>query len=173
MQWNVTVQPVGLPITIHEMRAHLRMDAHDDEAYIIALMKSATAYAEARMNTSFMPRTMVARFHADERLILPRGPVISIESVTDANNTPVTYDTATDGDILPLALTSTARYPIKIEYVAGYADQANIPADILAVIRVHTATLYAHREAHSERSVNEVHKLDAFYSFHSRTPPVG
>jgi uncharacterized phiE125 gp8 family phage protein len=55
-------------------------------------------------------------------------------------------------------------WPVQVTYTAGYAS---VPASIKQAMLMHTATLYAQREAVSDRPQNVVpFGLDALYDMH-------
>ena len=84
---------------------------------------------------------------------LPRGPVQSITSATDANGTiPSTSYTLERFGLTDYwkLLTSNPTYPITITYSAGYGSQSDVPADLRQIMLGHLAFLYDNRNASSD-----------------------
>src|SRR5689334_18881738 len=88
--WSVLVAPTGRPVTWDEAKAHLRLDTDDQQAYVESLIDAATDYAEERLSASLMSRTLLATFYNNDRLELPRGPVIAVQGIIDADTHAVT-----------------------------------------------------------------------------------
>lgn len=105
---------------------------------------------------------------------LYRGPVQSIVSIVDATGATLEYvlERTPRGD--RVRFTGTALYPVKVVYVAGYANQAAIPASIRVAIMAHVATLYANRESANAGGAKAVpHSLEDFYRLKSRRISMG
>ncbi len=187
MLWNVTTPPANLPLTWQQIKSHIKPN-DEEQSYVLDLLASATSHAEEKMECSLIPRTITATFdrndvgefdsldqwttypywcHTHRGFWIPRGPIISITSVVDANNAAVPYKTQQDGNRFTVIPTVPihGRLPITIVYQAGYSA---VPADILNAIRVHTATMYRYREDITATQANAVHKLDDFYQFRGR-----
>jgi hypothetical protein len=145
------------------------------------LLAGCTSYAETILQCCLLPQTITATYDvrdvgchpweplnvyelgAGKGFALPRGPVISITSIIDANSVAVPYWRHTTGNldlIVPDYPIVPAQCPLTVVYQAGYAT---IPADILNAIRVHTATMYMLREDVSALPANAVHKIDDYY----------
>jgi len=108
-------------------------------------------------------RAGLLEHHSDEAVIqLARGPVTSITSITyvDTNGATQTMDPATyildTSDLVQrvapaygMSWPSTRRQlaAVKIQFAAGYADAASVPATIRNWMLVRIATAFEHREA--------------------------
>lgn len=142
----------------------------------IALMiAAATDYAQDRLGMALMEQTILATFYDGERIILPRGPLIGIDSITDRTDAVVTdYELRNYGRTTEVILSGHAGYPVSIAYRAGHASAAQIPAAIRLAIMAHAGTLYENRESTSDKTVLPVpHSLDAFYRLKAAHAGVG
>jgi uncharacterized phiE125 gp8 family phage protein len=181
MHWTQT-QPDAL-IDVDAIKQHLRIDSDSEDAYLAGLIAAATAHAEQVMASSLLHRTITATFHGGELLSLPRGPVVSVSSVA-LNGQPVDassysierYGNAellryNNGNIQPHAAPAT----LTVTYVAGYGETpADVPADIVQVIKCHVGLLYEHRESIITGTiVTKVPFIEDFYRLRSREPGVG
>jgi hypothetical protein len=87
MKWTQT-NPTDQPLTYAQCKAFLRLDDDAEEELVTDLIAVATRYAENAMGRSLMRRTITATFYAYatplDLTFLPRGPVIALNSVTDA-----------------------------------------------------------------------------------------
>jgi hypothetical protein len=108
------------------------------------------------------------KWFGKSRWELPRGPILSITSILDANGNPVTYERHTAGNaefIIPLQPLISSQCPVTVVYTAGFET---IPASILDCIRVDIATHYMVRENTSNLAANPIHKIEEFYKFKGR-----
>jgi hypothetical protein len=187
MQWSITTSPTGTACTWEQLKAHVRPGNCSEQPYLLDLLASATTYAETKLEACLLPQTITAIFDIEDigwageyqfayltmlegrnRWQLPRGPILSITSVTDTNGNPVRYLRHTEGNadfIIPQIPIARTMAPVTVVYQAGYEI---IPADILNAIKVHVATIYFNREDTSNLATNPVHRIDDFYSFRGR-----
>jgi uncharacterized phiE125 gp8 family phage protein len=154
--------PAAEPVSSSEAKTHLRVTHSDDDTYISALIAVARSAAEEYLNRSLINRTYdlyVDSFpDGDEVLILPRGPVSSITSITyyDSNNTTQTVTSTNyqiaDDRLLPLGsyvwpTTYDRLESVIVRYVAGYgASSASVPADIIHAVKLLIGHFYENRE---------------------------
>jgi uncharacterized phiE125 gp8 family phage protein len=171
MQWTITTPPATTPIDPTTLPYHLRLDSDlatsaTEQSYLAELLSSATEYAETAMQASLITRTITATYYDSDELILPRGPVIGLVSVTngDGNSaTGATLERRGNTDIL--VMPAGWIQPLTVVFTAGFGTaSANIPADIRQAIRVHVGSMYEYRNALEERSLYVVpNSLDDFY----------
>jgi uncharacterized phiE125 gp8 family phage protein len=164
------------PVTWAQAKAHLRLDTDDQQAYVESLIDAAVDYAQTRLHSTLLATTLTQAFYENESLlILPRGPVISVTSVTDANGAALEYTQSRVGSSDRLTLTSsTGAAPVTVVYQAGYPTAADIPKSIIHAILCHVGTLFENRESASDKNKMPVpHSLDAFYRLKSRFAGVG
>jgi uncharacterized phiE125 gp8 family phage protein len=162
--------PIGLPVTWAEAKAHLRLDTNDDQTYVETLIAAAVDYAEQVMECSLMPRLLMATFADAEPIVLPRGPLITVQSIIGRNdNYSPQYELSTAGRIVRVHPKTPLPGPISVTYRAGYTSAGVIPASIKLAILQHVATLYMNRESVSDRTKTIVpQSLADFYRLHGR-----
>lgn len=181
MNWQTTAADMpGYMAEWHNLAmAHLRLTTSDaQDTVLCAALQAAIDYAEDRTTSAIVRRSITARYYADERLLLPRGPVIEISSATDGNGAALADDVDWSlrytGHQAELVALRRFVYPVTVNYLAGYESIEDIPAGIRLGILVHAATLYAHRESVSDKPLTPVpHSLDDFYSLKRRSAGVG
>jgi uncharacterized phiE125 gp8 family phage protein len=197
VRWTVTTPPAARPVEWATFKAHARLTGDDEQELGELYLDAAADYAAEAMGCSLMAQTITATFYTGEPVILPRGPVIQIVSVTDARSIVLDDDgnevtdedgntvTDDDGHALTynrwkvghsdrLRINGPFVTPLIVEYTAGYPTADAIPASIRQGILVHAATLYEQRESVSDRTKTPVpHSLADFYRLKSRHPGVG
>jgi uncharacterized phiE125 gp8 family phage protein len=146
-----------------------------DAAYVRELTAAAAEYAEEALGASLITRTITAEFYEGEKLFLPRGPVMTVTSVTDAGGRAVGWRLERYGRSDLLVTTAAYTTPLTVVYTAGYGSGiTNVPADIRHAIRTHVATLYENRESVSDKAKMPVpHSLADFYRMKSRIVGIG
>lgn len=134
--------PAITPVSLAEVKAHLRVDHDDDDAVIGGLLAAAVEYLDGW--TGILGRCLVEQTwrqdfdRACQVLPIPLAPVISITSVTypDANGGPVLVDPADyalkvdaggRGGVM-LRAEAVPAGPISVSYVAGYVTIPGVPA---------------------------------------------
>ena len=163
---RVVVAPTVEPVTLAEVRTHLRIDPSDtsEDALISAQISAARDWAEQYTGRTLAAATLEVAsdaFPADGSWIeLPGGPVRSVTSVTYDNSagSAITlsgwvFDVTGTAPRIVTAYAGTwpaARlYPgsVRVRYVAGYGDASNpLPPAIRAALLLLVGDLYAHRE---------------------------
>ncbi len=150
--------PAAEPITLAEVKAHLRLDASDEDTLLAGLMRAAREYLEGQMGLALIARTF--RLYLDDwpaaRVIqIARGPVQTIETVTvyDASGMPVEVDATgyvLDGMARPARLvlpsrpgTERALNGIEIDFTAGFGESgAEVPDTLKRALLLHVAAMY-------------------------------
>lgn len=165
-----TVAPELTPVSLIEAKAHLRVDFDDDDALIAALVDAATAHLDG--HTGILGRALVDQtwrqdfydWPGDRVLRLPLAPVSSVASVKyfNASNVETTvtasgnYALFEDASGPYIKFTSDFAAPdlyderddrIRVTFVAGYGDPAEVPAAIRAALLLIVGDLYKNRDA--------------------------
>jgi uncharacterized phiE125 gp8 family phage protein len=176
--WTATTPPTA-PWTQAFLANHLRVIYGEESSLLHLYVDAAVDYAQEALGMSLGAQEITAVFNDADAgpgttLRLPRGPVRSITSVTDAAGAPVTgsvLERVACGD--RLRLTASVVFPLTVVYEAGFPTEADIPASIRLAVLQHVATLYENRESVSEKGMTPVpHSLEAFYRLKSRNPRV-
>lgn len=163
-----TVPPTGLPVSIFEARAHLRVDGTDEDELIAALIEAAVDHLDGWsgiLGRCIMAQTWRQDFDCFEGCI--RLPFPDVQSVTvqyyDTANTLQTVSATNyylvnrvDGSRIEISPYSvwpvTALRPdaVRVTMVCGYTT---VPASLKAAILLHIGALYVNRESVSETSL--------------------
>ena len=81
----ITSEPSSEPVTLTEMKAHLRVDHSLDDTELNSKISEARKAVEGRTNRAFFTQTRALYFdyfnHAENKILLPGAPVASITSV--------------------------------------------------------------------------------------------
>lgn len=169
MDHHLTLQtaPGTEPVTLAELKDHLDYTAADRDDYLTSLIRTARRYCENRTSRSLFTQTWqlaLDRFPGSlGTVLLSRGPVQSITSVayTDTNGDAQIVDAddyQLDNNREParLAPARASRWPstdsdtlaaIKITYVTGWADAADIPTDYKHAIKLLAAHFFENPSA--------------------------
>ena len=165
--------PNGYPVSLDDVKAHLRRDGSDDDDYINLLIAAATGMVESATQRRLMPQTLEwVLQNWLPQLVLPVAPVSEIVSINyvDTTDTQFTLDPSAYtvltranktlvpayGRIWPLLFWVTPE-PIVIRFNAGYLGNASagtepsdassrIPDELLHMIKLQVAFMYENRE---------------------------
>jgi uncharacterized phiE125 gp8 family phage protein len=181
---SVITPPESQPVTRDEAKAHLRVpddDAYIDS--LIAAVTAYHDGPDGKLGKAIMEQTLqlsLRWFAYDgdyedvpfctvvraDGIDLPCPPIQSVESIkytdTDGNEQtldPTTY--ALDNARVVLAYNKTwpalrdVPNAVRVEYIAGYADAADVPASIKHMILLMVGHLYQNREAVTDGRVNQ------------------
>lgn len=165
MSLVLIIPPAEEPVSLSEMRLHLRVDHDDEDALIQALITAARQHAETVTRRQLVTATWELRedaFPSGPEWPLPLPPLQSVASVKylgedgteqtfDASNYVV--DTASEPGRIVLkpgaSWPSGPLYPAgaaRVRFVAGYGGASAVPEPIKAAIKLIVAHLYEHRE---------------------------
>lgn len=167
MGLKLIATPTVEPVTLSEAKLHLRVDGSDEDALIGAQISAAREEAEQVLQRACAPQTLLLTLDAfpDGAVLLPMPPVSEILSVkyTDedgAEQTLAPNSYAIDdaqlehwlvpayGETWPIARDEANA--VRITYRAGWS-QADCPASVKNWLLLRIGTLYAHREADSDK----------------------
>lgn len=166
MGFRIVTQPTTEPVTVAEAKMHLRVDGTDDDAMIGAMITAAREECEHLLERALAPQTVQLLLDEfQDEIPLPMPPLRSIVSVEyaaeDGTTTTVSSDDyTTDVGLEPpwLLQAGDATWPaaddvanaVTITYECGYSAE-EIPKAIKHWILLRVGTLYAFREADSEK----------------------
>ncbi len=168
-----TVPPTSEPVSLPEIKAHLRVDHTEEDDLIRAYLEAARDYVEQFTRRQLMPATWRLKLDSFPRgtwIELPKPPVRSVVSIgyTDPNGDAQTWGvdnySLDTGTLPPRVLlgyglawpnTLASANAVEITYAAGYASEYAVPAAIKAAIRLLVADMYEHRESRLEVRVQE------------------
>ena len=147
----ITRQPPAVePLSLEEVKLHLRNnpgDTSEDKDIIAPLISAAREYCENYCGKSFAEQSITAYPEESGTVTLPRGPVISVDSVTvDGEAVEYTADVRRG--------TVTVNKPgAVITYTAGYEETPYLVRQAMLLLIGHW---YTNREAVIQGSTTEI-----------------
>lgn len=183
MSLSLIVPPAEEPITVADLRAHLRLDDDADEGALPGFIAAARRAVEARGGLALIAQVWRLEFdRAPAReLVLPRSPVSAILSVETIGAdggaqaiAPELYETVAGpvGRVLarapwPRLGRELAAY--RIEFAAGWANAAAAPEELKLAVRMLAGHFFENREgAAAERIFAVPQAVDALIGPHRR-----
>ena len=158
---RVTDAPAEEPVTNDDAKLHLKVTDSTEDTYILNLIKTATKLCESDSGLSFITqeRTVKLDYFPCE-IIIPYGPVVSIDTFTYVDsdgatqnmveNTDYYLDTSSElARIKPVDEWPTTKdklNAVNIVYTAGYGAAADVPEVIKQAILMQVASLYENRQ---------------------------
>jgi uncharacterized phiE125 gp8 family phage protein len=160
----LTAAPAAEPVSLAEAKAHLRIDADDEDALLAALIAAARIFVEKTLGLALITQgwSDYLDFWARSSCVtLPIAPVQAVEAVTlrDVNGDATDLaasDYAVDVLSLPARLVLKGGSPsviarelnaFEIAFTAGYGDAASdVPAPIRHALLLLVAHWYERRE---------------------------
>lgn len=141
------VNPEVEPLTVEEVKEHLRIDGNEEDALLNGMITAARQLAEEETGRAFITQTWEATFwEQSNRIRLPRPEIQTVESVTNHEGKPLNY--RLKGRVLVLA------YPareVTVRWVAGYGpNPADVPYTIRSAILGTVGHFYENREGQGE-----------------------
>jgi uncharacterized phiE125 gp8 family phage protein len=151
MSLRLITAPTDTPVTLDEAKAQCRVDDTASDALIGTYISAATGYVEQYLGRAIMEQTweLVLDSFADA-ILIPKGPVQSVTSITYYDTDSVLQTLATDQYVLDnvsdpswIVRPTDVTYPtvalgvnnVIIRFVAGYTDTPEaIRAAILMLI---------------------------------------
>lgn len=161
MSLTLLSPPAAEPVTLAELKDHMRVTAADEDAVVNGMLITAVRAVEARGRLALMPQTWRLTLDAvpDETVFLPLAPVASVDAVTvlDGAGAPQ----AVDASLYEVALGSPGRlrpagpWPaqgvaidaVQIDFTAGYPDAASVPEPLKQAVKLLAAHFFETREA--------------------------
>lgn len=168
---DLTASPVAVitppsvePVTVAQMKEHLRIDSDTEDSYLAALIPAARVTIEQETNRAFLSQTLRLRLDTPpsaRELILPRAPLQAVTSITytttagDSAAFSGTLDAITEQTPARVRLRDGYEWPsdvaqragaFAITYTAGAPNVAALDPRIIHAVRFLVAHWYAHRE---------------------------
>lgn len=164
--WQQVTGPTLEPLSVPELKEHLRVSVDDEDALISDYAGAAREWCEMYLNRALVTQTWDVHFSGwpcDGVLELPNPP---LQSVTTIKYTPqgaaqltlsssvYTVVTATDPGMVHLAynqewpsVTLDAGLPVVVRMVCGYGSAAAVPAGAKQAMRWLVGHMFENREA--------------------------
>jgi uncharacterized phiE125 gp8 family phage protein len=166
MTQAIIVPPAAEPLTLAEVKSHLRLDGSAEDALLTSLITAARQYLEAGTGLALITRTLrvyLDGWPADGLIQLAIAPLQTLESVTvyDAAGNPQTVPL--DGHVLDAAamparlflasqpMSARPLNGIEIDVTAGFGNTgADVPDTLKRAMLMHVALMYELRGAIAE-----------------------
>jgi len=168
--------PTEEPVSLADVKAHLRIDITDDDALLGTYITVARRFCERYQNRAYITQTwklVLDDWPDDDEIELPYPPLQSVTSIVyydteDNDNTLATTVYMVDADSEPgrVTLKYNQTWPyttlrpyngIEITYVAGYGDATgDVPENVVHAIKLLVGHLYENREATGIRPLSEI-----------------
>jgi uncharacterized phiE125 gp8 family phage protein len=165
MSLTLITAPASEPVTLEEAKAQCRVDTADDDTLISAYITTARQYVEETLaHCALLTQTWELRRDRwpSSPFRLPLPPLQSISSIKYMDEAGEEYpldasvygfDSHSEPGRLFLkpnqSWPSTALYPyggVRIQFVAGWENTANIPTGLIMAIKLLVGYLYENRE---------------------------
>lgn len=172
--WEIQAAAATDPVTLDEAKAHLRIDATDDDPWLQANITAATNIAQKFANRQLVTATydwFLPGFCWDE-LRVPMPPLQSVTSITyldtggtsttlsaslyqvDANREPGLIRPAY-GQWWPSTRVDTYNV-VTVRFVAGYGAASAVPKELKTAILLWLGELYENRENTTPLELREI-----------------
>jgi len=160
MSLSLITPPAEEPVTLAEVKAHLKIDIPDEDALLSSLITAACARAEWHTGRAFVTQSWVLRLDAwpkDSIAEIPLPPLAAVSEIayidpdamrTVADASTYRVDPASEpGRVIfqdrPPRLRTTDC--LEIAFTAGYGTAAAVPEAVRQAILEIVADLYTHR----------------------------
>lgn len=158
--------PTGMPITLTQVKAHLRLDHADEDDYLIFLIQSATEAVQNYTGRSLLVHTWKKTYYHSQsyksrisqqirlpmKISLPYPPLLKVNSMIGSYMRQMPreiteYELKFQGDLGVIEVNSPFT-KVEVIYESGYGDlPESVPADIRQVILQLVALFYQKRQS--------------------------
>ncbi len=161
MTYAQTTPPSAEPLTLAEVKAHLRLDGSDEDALLASLISTAREYLERETGLCLISqiwRLYLDRWPGDGVIRISKSPVQAIETITvyDADGVSLEVpleDHLLDGEGRPARL--WLRHPpepgrsvngIEIDFSAGFGEAGtDVPDTLKRAMSLHIGHMFTFR----------------------------
>lgn len=173
MKYKIVTPPSSLPVSVADMKTHLRETSSSLDALIQDYIESAVQLFEQRANIAIMPQTWKLTLNSEEvveRIEIYKYPILGFSSITyfDGDNTSQSltnsqddYISYIDGRPGSLIFDSVPTVydrdnAMTIQFLAGYET---VPNDILLAIKMLVWRMYNHPDDPVSEKLSYVDKI--------------
>lgn len=163
MTYLSLASPLAEPLTLAEVKAHLRIDGSTDDDYLAGLVRVARDHLERATGLCLIRRRLRLALESvceDGVIQILKGPVQSLEKMTlyDGAGSPSDYPVrglSFDRDGPPTRLVlppgfdgARARNGLEIDFTAGFGDAGtDVPDSLRRALLLHVAVMFDYRGA--------------------------
>jgi uncharacterized phiE125 gp8 family phage protein len=159
-----SVEPESLPVSVDDVKTHLRITGEDEDNYLFSLIEAATAYIDGPhgIGIALMPQTWEYSLKGLwPSFTIPLYPVQSVDKIewtdrdgTAQSSTNIRFDKRTNPCHAYHDLRATPHEgSVVVTFTAGFAT---VPADLRQAILMIVGHLYANAEATSAVKLENV-----------------
>jgi uncharacterized phiE125 gp8 family phage protein len=158
MSLTLIAPPAAEPVSVAELKSHLKVDGSAEDALIAGYILAARQAVESRFGVAIIQQGWRLALDAAPKgvLILPLAPVIAIDSVGVKRAgviealSPDAYEAEAGATgrlrLKGCAVTGGRLGGIVIAFTAGWPDVASVPGELKYAIRTLAAHYYENRE---------------------------
>lgn len=163
-KWRVSTAPELEPVTLTQMKLHLRVDCDTDDDLITALIVAAREWCEDYERRAYISQSITAKLdYLPTKIILPKPRLQAVTSIKyidlSGNEQPLSsslYDVDIYREPGQVVRGYNDSYPstldvvnaVEVIYITGYGDAAaDVPDKTIAAIKLFAAHLYENRIA--------------------------
>jgi uncharacterized phiE125 gp8 family phage protein len=165
---QVISPPASEPVSLSELKAHLRLNDDSEDALLIGFIKAAREFFERYTGRIVLPTTLRQHvYYLTGPVYLMRGNVTSIEDfyyydqndslteLTEYHEDTISLPSSVWLDSYPT--TSPTKTPnAYVTFVAGWADTNAVPEMVKVGIKLLAAHYYEQRNSHSPEDLKTV-----------------
>ncbi len=161
MTYALTTPPMAEPLTLAEVKTHLRLEGSEEDALLALLISTAREHLERETGLCLIAqgwRLYLDRWPADGVIRIGKSPVQAVENVTvyDAHGIAVEVsleDHLLDGEGRPARLWLRTQPPpgrcingIEIDFSAGFGEAGTeVPDSLKRAMLIHVGHMFAFR----------------------------
>lgn len=172
-----TVPPAALPLTLDEVKEHLRVETNEEDVLISSYIAAVTSHldgADGILQRCLVPQEWTVDYagNCGCALEIPLPPLIAVNSVsfvasdgTETPADPAAYTVIGAGGSMPAKIAPAGGSwgysgALRITYEAGY--ETEIPQAILQYMRMVIADAHQNRQTIFQSTVNRIDLADTF-----------
>lgn len=178
MSLKIITAPTTEPITLAEVKAHMRVSHDAEDALILSLITSVRDLCEHETGRALLSQTWQQTYDDFSRKIeLRKLPVVSVTALkyTDADGIEQTLSSDSyilhnnsDDRSAEIALATGYQWPetydgingVRIEYVCGYANADKVPAALRQWMLLQIGHWYKNRESVADWQTSKLDFVD-------------
>lgn len=150
-------EPGTTPVTLDELKVHLKIDHRHEDEYLSQLIKVATSHVEHDVGRSLISQVFSVRYSSKGSgsgdivtIDLPFPPLMDVQEVNvvypNEFKKPMKRFIVDRGRMRPCVEVSSVHGDIEVVYKAGYGDYPHeLPADLRQAVMIVAGDMYEKR----------------------------